>query len=413
MFSNNIFSDLRSIAFDIQLRQNKQEKIWSFLSPDTVVQMPKSTDFGDDRFRISIIDQFNQCRPRLMNYRSLDDRDVAFAPSVILDSNASSYLAQYVASPERLNRFQRDAIRELILYLAQTNYDFNPFFYYIEAFAKDAQGKVKHHVVAVTEAIIRLQSMDEDLFRNSGKIEPRMVTFKKYAEKLHADTYAEMAVNQVEFALSHNPYPELENSYSAIYICLLKTALIQMQRGHDIQRKFVQMRSFMVSNLGVVMGRELYVALSYFSGLLDGFIPLQTGADFAKVRHRIRAAAWDILLLSFPDHFMAHGWPEPVTLAYICSGDKALQKLGRSTRIAAILCLEPHASSPVTLMHYDYEEIARKIGNDVLGELLLENERWQATRWMSQQSRQAQPKEDGLLAMIGNLEEEIRSICAM
>ena len=212
MFSNNIFSDLRSIAFDIQLRQNKQEKIWSFLSPDTVVQMPKSTDFGDDRFRISIIDQFNQCRPRLMNYRSLDDRDVAFAPSVILDSNASSYLAQYVASPERLNRFQRDAIRELILYLAQTNYDFNPFFYYIEAFAKDAQGKVKHHVVAVTEAIIRLQSMDEDLFRNSGKIEPRMVTFKKYAEKLHADTYAEMAVNQVEFALSHNPYPELENS---------------------------------------------------------------------------------------------------------------------------------------------------------------------------------------------------------
>lgn len=411
-FSDNIYTGLLNRALDIQLRNNRQEKIWSFLSPDNVMEMPKAVDFGNNKFSISIIDQFGRCRPRLMNYRDIDDRDVAFAPTIILDSNVASYISQFVVQSPNQEAAQRKTIHELLRHLVKTHSDYNPFFYYLESFVKDEYGMARPPVIEATEAIIRLHSMSEELFLQTGEIKPDPVTFEKYVEKFNTTKYTEMAIKQVEWSIEHNPYDNFENMCSAIYICLMKMALIQMQKVRNTSDKYIQMREFMIDTLGIVMGRELYIALSYFSGLLDNFIPLiQRNAKFDRIKRRLKSAAWDVLLLRFPENFLAHGWPKPVTLGYVCTADKALQRIGKGTKITAILCLEPHASSPTTLLNHDYGEIAERIGVSTLNHLILENEQWQSKRWQSTQSERAMPKEIGLDKIIAVLEEEIHSLC--
>lgn len=392
-FSDSIYSDLFNRAIDIQLRNSEQEKIWSFLSPDSVMEMPKGMDFENDKFSISIIDQFAQCRSRLMNYRAVDDREVAFAPTIILDSNVASYITQFVAQSPNQEAAQRKTVHELLRHLVQTHYDYNPFFYYLESFVKDEHGMARPPVIEATEAIIRLHSMNEELFLQTGEIKPDIASFEKYVEKFNTTKYSEMAIKQVEWSIQHNPYDNFENMCSAIYICLMKMALIQMKKGKNASDKYIQMREFMIDTLGIVMGRQLYIALNYFSGLLDNFIPLiQKSAKFGKIKSRLKSAAWGVLLLRFPENFLAHGWPEPVTLGYVCTADKALRRIGKGTRITAILCLEPYASSPTTLLNYDYDEIAGKIGVSALNRIMVENERWQFSRWQTTQSKRAVQK---------------------
>lgn len=412
-FSDNMIVDLLVTAIQIQISQDQQSKIWAFIDPSTEYGLPKTINFGDETFKISIIDPFNQHRPQLMNYRSADDRWVGIIPSIILDSNAAFYLHQYVCEPEKLSPGQTKAVRELIRYLATKNYDYNPFFYYLETFSKDNSDLANSKIVRMTESIIKLQSMDQPLFLQTGEIKPDKGLFKKYIKKFQTDVYSEMAVRQVAWLQAKNPFAfaEFKNLYSVVYISLLKMALLRRQSQKGIKHKHIQLRNYMVETLGVVLGRELYIALLYFAGLIDTFIPFQKGSDFEQVRPRIRAAAWDALMMRLTEFYLPAGSPEPVTLAYICTADKALQKIAKGIHIQAVLSLMPRPHFPRSLLTFDYKELVNKVGKETTESLLIENDDWQAERWASTQSRRVTAREDGLLQIIQGLEEEMRSFC--
>lgn len=412
-FSSNILSNLLVLAMEIQVNQDQESKIWAFIDPNTEYSLPKTISFGDEKFHIDIIDQFDQHRPQLMNCRSADDRQVKMAPAIILDSNTSSYIHQYVVTPQKLSPSQRNAVHELVRYLAATNYDYNPFFYYLEALTKNYGEMFDPKIIAMTESIIRLQSMNQPLFLKTGEIEPNKELFQDYVEKFGTDSYPEMARRQVEWLQTKHPsaFSELENLYSAIYICLLKMALIRQQNKKGIKQKHILLRSYMVDTLGVVMSRELYIALLYFAGAINTFIPLQEGADFERMRSRIKAAAWDALMMRLPEFYLPDGGPEPGTLAYVCTADKALQKIAKGIHIKAVLSLTPNPHSPKALLNFDYDELIKLLGEKEIGALLIENDEWQANRWSSLQTRYSTRKENGLSLIIQELEKEMRLIC--
>lgn len=412
-FSESAFSNLLVTAIQIQITQDQKSKIWAFFDPSTEYGLPKTISFGDEKFNIDIIDQFDQHRPQLMNCWSTDDRRVTLSPMIILDSNSSSYIHQYVLNPQKLHPGQQKAVRELIGYLASTNYDYNPFFYYLETFSKDDSDSVNSKIIDISESIIRLQSMDQPLFLKTGEIKPDLEIFQQYVKKFDTDSYVEMARRQAAWLKSKNSsaYAELKNLYSAIYISLLKMALLRHQSPKGIKHKHIQLRKYMVDTLGIVLSRELYIALLYFAGLINKFIPLQRGADFREMRSKIRASAWDALMMRLPEFYLPEGGPEPVTIAYVCTADKALQKIARGIHIKAVLSLMPRPHSPRALLNFDYDELVKRVGQDVVESILLENDDWQADRWISAQSNRATPEEDGLPLIIQNLEREMRSLC--
>lgn len=412
-FSDNMISNLLVTAMQIQISQDQQSKIWAFIDPSTEYGLPKTINFGDETFKISIIDPFNQHRPQLMNYRSIDDRNVGTIPTIILDSNATFYLHQYVCEPEKLSPGQTRAVWELIRYLATTNYDYSPSFYYLETFSKDNSNLANSKIVRMTESIIKLQSMDQPLFLKTGEIKPDKGSFQKYVKKFQTDVYSEMAVSQVEWMQAKNPlaFAELESLYSVVYISLLKMALLRRQSQKGIKYKHIQLRNYMVETLGIVSGRELYIALLYFAGLIDTFIPFQKGSDFEQVRSRIRAAAWDVLMMRLPEFYLPEGGPAPVILAYICTADKALQKIAKGIRIQAVLALMPRPHSPRSLLSFDYRELVERIGKETLEAILIENDDWQADHWTFTQARRTIATDARLHQIIQGLETEMRSYC--
>src|SRR5205823_11441419 len=94
--------------------------------------------------------------------------------------------------------------------------------------------------------------------------------------------------------------PRLENLANLIYAALLKTGVIQKTSKTDLIGKCRELRRFMQDILKIGMGTERMLALAYFSGKFDSFIPIQKGATFERVVRRLKAAAWDLILLRLP-----------------------------------------------------------------------------------------------------------------
>ena len=112
----------------------------------------------------------------------------------------------------------------------------------------------------------------------------------------------------------------------------------------------------------IALGIERMLALHYFAGQFESFIPIHKGANPERALKRVHSAAWDSLLLDLPAFLLAGDPSEGIYLGFPCTSDKALSSIGRACSIEAVMCLAPKADKPLPVMGYNLSALERGLG---------------------------------------------------
>lgn len=344
--------------------KNRNFKMW-YLTPEYPFESaPKTTIFGNDKFGIYIIDQFNGCEPLLITYESLYKTiELKFVPTLVLDSHITTYLVNYASQPNRLREYQTKIIREFLCYLTFTRYDYNPFFYYLEAAAKSDIGTINQYMINTSTQLIKLKTMDPLAFLEENKIVTNPDFLDMERQKFSGDTLEDIAENKVKTIINEEVVKITREGCELIYTVLLKMALIHKTHNTTILNKMIIFTEFLQETLGIFLGTEQTIALYYFSGQLDGFIPLQKGCNYKRFLKRIEATTWDILLLRYPELLLWAGDETDTTIAYICTSEKAIYQLGKTFTIEAIIGTSQTEGTPFKTTNLS--SLKERLGNQL------------------------------------------------
>ena len=318
---------------------------------------------GKDDF--TIIDSFDGRKPAVYSYRYLvDGHSIApFAVGIVPDSNVVSYLHQLVTDESGAYRTtpRGQATQQLLKKIAEYSlkgWDFNPCFYLLEAFSKRGFDKIFPRARIYAESMLKIQTMDDEHYLKSGMIVAD-------SEKLQPGSgNFETASYNLAKATSALNFDEMWIFIQATYATLLKIGLIGLEKS-DSFRKVENILEFLHNDLGVLLLREAVLSCLHFEGKSGRLIPLQPGAK--EVRRRLLASAWDICLLRVPEALIVNQSDEvEVTpIYYICTADKALQKLGRMFVVGRVSSISEgrwHLPSPVGTK---YDLLSQEVGESL------------------------------------------------
>src|SRR6516162_9140548 len=154
---------------------DKRSKIVDFTGNGISPFLKGSETIGLEDF--TIIDSFDGRKPIVLNYRFLVEGHpiVPLLAGIAPDSNVVYYLHKLVT--DESGKFTTTArgrsTEQLLKRLAQYSlkgWDFNPFFYVIEAFSKNKFDETFPWARACAESMLRIQAMDDEVYLRSGKI---------------------------------------------------------------------------------------------------------------------------------------------------------------------------------------------------------------------------------------------------
>src|SRR5580704_4414098 len=133
---------------------DRQSKFWVFKSsvPSQFLRRPFSC--GPDDLRIQITDLFGGRQPILLTYEALTrEIQIPFRPTVVMDSNIVSYLHQYVGGSSSLSSEKRRAVLKFLKFVVSRKFDYNPFFYYMEAAWRSAPSSVVKYATEISVSL--------------------------------------------------------------------------------------------------------------------------------------------------------------------------------------------------------------------------------------------------------------------
>ena len=286
-------------------------------------------------------------------------------------------------------------------YLLIEKVDYNPAFYYLESFSKSTDAD--HKIIDYTKSILTLHMMDELHFLQKREIRIDNATLQKYIQKFGTSDVAEMARLQCKH-LRDGYVPG--TNWKVMYLIILKGALIQQARNTSFQFKMKELNDFIYNIFGVLFSRELSIATFYFSGELDKFIPLQKGSNYEGVSKKLRATAWDLYLLRLPEIFLCREDP-PIPLAVICTGDKAVQSIGRKFHIRR---LYTNNGNPFPELEMDFSTISdpSSKNGEVISKLF---DDYKLNREARRQDFDTQEVLGNLDGVISKLEFGVKNVC--
>lgn len=391
--------------------RDRESQAWVMRADQPSSFLRSSAHFGDKDFGIHIIDQFAGLQPILINLESLTNEiQIPFRPSVFLDSNVVNYVHQFVRSRSPLNAKRRQIINDCLRFIIAHKLDLNAFFYYMEGAAKNDEAQLMQYAVEISKSILTIHTMDDQVFLQSGAIIEDPTKLSRYAEEYDAPTLEEIAVRYARQMVCPTD-PHIDGMSKLVYVTLLKMGLIHKSSRRNVAAKYEELRLFMENTLDIAMGAERILALGYFGDLFDDFIPLQKGANSDRFFNRLRATAWDMLLLKLPAKMLVTKDNEEVIVGYICTADQTLMRVAQGCFIEAVIGFNPSQRQPTPLMSYDLSSLRRDLGAKVINDITKRDASWQKDRT----PRMAEPGErisyERLLAVIAELEDEAVHFC--
>lgn len=390
---------------------DRESKVWVFRDDVPSRFLPHPFSSGTDAFQIHIIDLFGGRHPLLVNYHSLtEELQIPFRPTVILDSNVVSYLHQYVTSQPALDKQRRQAVEELLRFVITNRLDYNPFFYYLEAASREKESSLLGHATGISESLLRLHTMDERHFLDCGqiRIDPRILD--EYFEEYGVAEFAELAAAYARGMVVPTD-PRMQWVSKLSYAVMLKTALIHKSSMPGIPTKYEELLTFMEEKLNIALGAERILALEYFAGRFDGFIPIQQGAVPARALGRVRAASWDLVLLQLPAYLLVASMPGGVYVGFVCTGDKVLNRVARACRIEGVMAWAPDTQIPLPIMTSDLSILKNDIGQDVVSRIREIDSNWQRSRAARLFSSENHISFEALEELTSELEGQIVCYC--
>jgi hypothetical protein len=386
-------------------------EMWVVLPATDETKRRSHISFGGREFQVDLLDPFGGGQP----VRIQGAEQPNLRPTVLLDSNTIDAFRGYFLPANRLGPVRRETVRQILAYLVERRFDYNPFFYFIESAAKNSKGKFRKHAIDAAAAVLTLHAMDEALFLETGYVQVSPAALEPYLEATGAKSLEEAAVRRTEFMLQNPITADLRPMERAGYAMLLKAALIRRAGSGEVEDRERELRDFAIGALGVNMARERIAGLHHFAGLVDGLVPVEPTKGYTDVLRRIRSAAWDLLLLRLPEYLLACAADEEaVPVARICAADRHLRQIGATQRIMSVRPTPGPGCGPAAEVEFDLSALERRLGAERLRAMRLEDRAWQrqrtAERWGKLSSPLGTPDLDQLIT---GLEEGIRPFCAL
>lgn len=344
---------------------DRASKVW-LLSPKPSPALDKTYDFTAGGFGISVIDQFAGHHPFLINYDFAVKRTgaVRYIPTVVLDSHIVDYLVKYSKSPGKLSGDQYRAVRKFLEFMIERRYDYNPFFYYIESVTKNGKAKAEECAIDAAETLLRLHTMDEDLFKREDRIVTNPAWLEPYVHRFGVSTIEEMVPLMIGAMTSSISAEAFNDWMEYSYAVLLKMVLIHLGSKRPIEEKCELLRDFIEKEMNVVTARENAIAPYYFAGQLERLIPVKKGmSSFDKASKKLRATAWDLFFLRIPELHLAMGDEEETSLCYVCTSESDLRAIGRHFTIEQVVA-ESSRSYPSTVVSLTISSNDKRLSED-------------------------------------------------
>jgi hypothetical protein len=390
---------------------DRESRVWLFKDEVRSKFLSGTFSSGSDAFQIGVVDLFRGRHPLLLSYESLKGEIyLEFRLTAILDSNVVSYLNQYVRSDPALTLPKRQAVRDLLQFFIQNHLDYNPFFYYIEGSSRHERSELLRFAGTFSESILRLHTMDTSHFLATGEIRIDEKVLDLYKADLGQGDFAELAAEHAK-NMVHPVDFQLEWRSKMSYATLLKIALVHRTSSRGIARKHEEIRAFMEETFNVALAVERMLALPYFAGRFQDFIPIQKGANAERALKRVRAAAWDLLLLDLPASLLIQGPTDGTTIGFPCTGDRALLSVAGACSIEAVMAWAPRADRPVPVMGYDLSMLMELIGADLVDQIMTSDIAWQKSRRERDLHSEQHISFESLEKLIEDLEQQVVAYC--
>jgi hypothetical protein len=361
---------------------------------------------------IAVVDQFDGCLPLEVTYNTLirGALQAPMIPTIVLDSNVVSSLSRYLDPESHLTAGERHAIREFLHFLIHGGFDYNPLFYFFESIGEAPDTETAEAAWRASQTMLHFHTMDEPHFLATGEVRPDPKQLAPYQEQYSAETIPEIAARQIGKMVYDTPVIPI-NLLNSMRAILLKMALIHRTTRASLWDKYTLLREFSTSVLKTGFGRERTLAIYYFSGEMDRFIPLQRTSNFRKFQRSLRAAVWDLFLLRMPETLLVWDIPPGTAVAYVCTGDRALQKVAQCDKIRAVSAMQPNRL-PVPIFTSDLTDLIPIVGRDVLDEIVKSDREWQRERLLKLENpRSESPSGDDLKRLVQELEAEVEQFC--
>jgi len=390
---------------------DRKSKVWMFRDDVPSRFCPAPFCAGDDDFRIDIIDLFRGRHPLLINHDSLtNERHLGFRPTAILDSNVVSYLHQYVTSDPALTASRRQTIRELLRFFINGHFDYNPFFYYIESSSRHERAALLPYASTFSESILRFHTMDTSHFLATGEIKMDEGILELYRSQFGSSDFPELAVEHAKAMVHPVPF-ELEWRSKISYASLLKIALIHRTSARDVARKYEELRVFMEKTFNIALGIERMLALHYFCGHFQNFIPVQKGANPDRIFKRACAAAWDLLLIDLPAYLLVLDPSDGITLGFPCTSDRALCSIGHACSLEMVMAWRPREDRPLPVVGYDLCTLEKDLGKEVMNRIKMGDFEWQKSRRQRDLHSEKHISFESLEELTKELEQQVAAYC--
>lgn len=340
--------------------------------PFPISKLTSNKTFGNNKSLITIIDLFHGRKPAKLyhNYKT-GNYEVGFCPTLILDSQLVSYLRQYVDIKEgkqnvSMNKTLFNNVESFLRFAVENNFDYNPFFYYMESLGKDKNKNFQETSLKDAIAILKLHTMDDKKFLDTNEIFNNQELLKQYEEDYKGSNLEEIAESRSEQMIESLETRFNLNEEKLIHALLLKMTIIQKSfslkgKKKDIIGKLMALREFMEIDLNVFLTLEYYISIFYFLNITGTFIPyIQPNTNIEKAFEKFMATTWDILLLRIPaTHLKIPS--DYTTLGFIATADTSYAKIASQFVLGGIIPLPHNNKLDTDVMLYKKELILEKM----------------------------------------------------
>lgn len=367
--------------------------------------------FGEDTYKIGIIDQFNGKRPFLFNMefmRSPKRYELQIVVSIILDSHLVTELHAYCTNSEQMINHKKAAVESFLKWVSTYRYDFNPSFYFTESFCKSTLENFISSVSPVAASMLHLHAMDEEIYLRSGEIVPRKGSIEHYQDKYRAVSIEECAQKWLtEFI---NIELELFRPIiDATYASLLKMVLIHKMDRRHLFDKLSDFESFLSNELGARLARESLFAAYYFADLLGSMVGVQANTSYENAKKNLRATAWDILLLRIPELLLNPANLPEMNLAYVCTADKKLFEMGSLFELEMLAIRSDDTFGVMPAIEMNYAPFEKKVGRKLREKVFSISDKVKNNRLFKEKSKLLSGNHISFL--IDDLEVQLRNLC--
>lgn len=340
--------------------------IWEISkSPYQSEFLSETLEFGKHN-PIFLIDQFGGKRPAIINKEFLTRGSINFSmfPTSLLDSNVLDQLDKFVQKGKAT-----DGFLSFLRFLTLRGWDSSAIFYYLEHFSKSPIEDFKKNAIRRTESLLKIHSMDDSHFLQTGEIIPNADSIKYYTTTSGVSTLYEVAEKRVKYFIDSYSKTSLISMIEATEIALIKMVLIRKyeMRKSSVVEQYNEFIRFLKDDLGIMLAREAHLAIHYFCDNAGRLLGIQSTTSKEKAVSIIKSTAWDIYLLRMPEIMFSES-PSEVCISYVSTQEKQLQALARLFTLERIECFNNSCLTPVVgfSMVGVPESIQSEIGDQLL-----------------------------------------------